>query len=50
MITSDSPRRRVTVPGFLLAMLLLPLGAVLAPFGVGIPIFAIGLALILPEQ
>ncbi len=50
MVTPDSPRRRVTVVGFLLAMLLLPIGAMLAPLGVGIPIFAIGLGLILPEQ
>ncbi|CAN5634855.1 hypothetical protein BH20ACT23_BH20ACT23_02160 [soil metagenome] len=50
MVTPDGSRRRVTVVGFLLAMLLLPIGAMLAPLGVGIPIFAIGLALILPEQ
>ena len=49
MVTPDRPRRRVTITGFLLATLLLPLGAMLAPIGVGIPIFAIGLALILPE-
>ena len=40
-------RGRPTVLGFLLAMVLLPIGARLAPFGVGIPIFAIGLALLL---
>jgi hypothetical protein len=45
----DKTRTRVTVPGFLLAMLLLPVGAALAPLGVGIPIFAVGLALILPD-
>ena len=37
-------RRGPTVFGFLLAMVLLPIGATLAPFGIGIPIFAIGLA------
>jgi hypothetical protein len=50
MMTPDEPRRRVSVLGFLLAMVLLPIGAVLAPLGVGIPIFAIGLALILPDS
>ena len=50
MVTPDNPRRRVTVPGFLLAMLLLPLGVALAPVGVGIPLFVIGLALLMPEQ
>lgn len=50
MMAPDNPRRRVTVPGFLLAMVLLPIGAVLAPLGVGIPIFAIGLALIMPNS
>jgi hypothetical protein len=38
-------RGRPTVFGFLAAMLLLPIGATLAPFGIGIPIFAIGLSL-----
>jgi hypothetical protein len=37
-------RRGPTVFGFLLAMVLLPIGAALTPFGIGIPIFAIGLA------
>ena len=49
MMAPEDPRRRVTVLDFLLAMVLLPIGAVLAPLGVGIPIFAIGLALILPD-
>jgi hypothetical protein len=49
MMASDPPRKRVTVLGFLLAVLL-PIGAALAPLGVGIPIFAIGLALILPDS
>jgi hypothetical protein len=51
--SAPEPRRshkRVTVPRFLLATLLLPLGAMLAPYGLGIPIFVVGLALILPEQ
>lgn len=42
-------RKGPTVFGFLMAMLLLPIGATLAPFGVGIPIFAIGLALLLGD-
>ena len=50
MMAPDKPRRRVTVLGFLLAMVLLPLGAVLAPLGIGLPILAVGLALILPED
>ena len=50
MMAPDNPRRRVTVPGFLLAMVLLPIGAALAPLGVGIPIFVIGLALIMPNS
>jgi ribonuclease HI len=43
-------RARVTFPGFLLAVLLISIGTKLAPWGVGIVIFAIGLALILPEE
>jgi hypothetical protein len=50
MMAPDHPRRRVTVLGFLLAMVLLPIGAVLAPLGVGIPIFAIAIALIFPDS
>ncbi len=50
MMAPDKPRRRVTVLGFLLAMVLLPLGAALAPLGIGIPILAVGLALILPDS
>jgi hypothetical protein len=50
MMAPDNPRRRVTVLRFLLAMVLLPIGAALAPLGVGIPIFAIGLTLILPDS
>jgi hypothetical protein len=50
MMSPDKPQRRVSVLGFLLAMVLLPIGAALAPLGVGIPIFAIGLALILPDS
>ncbi|MGH2749214.1 MAG: hypothetical protein ACRDKB_15030 [Actinomycetota bacterium] len=46
----DRPRRRVTVLGFLLATVLLPIGAALAPLGVGIPILAIALALLLPDS
>jgi len=45
----DDPRRRVSVVGFLLALVLLPIGVSLAPLGVGIPIFAVGLSLILPD-
>jgi hypothetical protein len=40
-------RGRPTLIGFLLAMVLLPVGATLAPLGVGIPIFAIGMSLLL---
>jgi hypothetical protein len=50
MMAPDHPRRRVTVLDFLLAMVLLPIGAVLAPLGVGIPIFAIAIALIFPDS
>lgn len=50
MIAPDKPRRRVTVLDFVLASVLVPIGAALAPFGVGIPILAIGLALILPDS
>ena len=50
MMAPDNPRRRVTVLGFLLAMVLLPLGATLTPLGIGIPILAVGLALILPDS
>jgi hypothetical protein len=50
MMTPDNPRRRVSVLGFLLAMVLVPIGAVLAPLGVGIPLFAVGLALLLPDS
>jgi hypothetical protein len=50
MLAPDSPRRGLTVVGFMLAMVLLPVGAALAPLGVGIPIFALGLALILPDS
>ena len=50
MMAPDPPRRRVTVLGFLFAMVLLQIGAALAPLGVGIPNFAIGLALILPDS
>ena len=49
MISPQQPRRGVTVLGFLVAMVLLPIGAMLAPFGIGIPIFAIGLSLILRD-
>ncbi len=49
MMAPESPRRGLTIVGFLLAMVLLPVGAALAPLGIGIPIFAIGLALILPD-
>jgi hypothetical protein len=50
MMAPDKPRRRVTVLGFLLAMVSLPMGAALAPLGIGIPILAVGLALILPDS
>jgi hypothetical protein len=50
MMRPDKPRGRVTLLGFLLAIVLLPIGVALAPLGVGIPIFAIGLALILPDS
>jgi ribonuclease HI len=40
----------VSVPGLLLAALLLPIGVKLAPWGIGIVIFAIGLALVLKEE
>jgi hypothetical protein len=49
MMAPDVRRGRVTIAGFLIAMALLPLGAVLAPLGIGIPIFAIGLAPIFPD-
>lgn len=50
MMSPDEPRRRVTVVDFLLALVLLPIGVTLAPLGVGIPIFAVGLSLILPDS
>jgi hypothetical protein len=50
VMAPDYPRRRVTIVGFLLALVLLPIGAMLAPFGVGIPIFVVGLSLILPDS
>ena len=41
----------MTILIFLLATLvLLPIGLKLAPWGIGLPIFALGLALILPER
>jgi ribonuclease HI len=43
-------RALVTVPVFLLAILLISIGAKLAPWGLGIVVFAIGLALLLPEE
>jgi hypothetical protein len=49
MMAPERMHRRVTVFDFLLAMVLLPVGAALAPAGIGIPIFVIGLALILPD-
>lgn len=50
MVAPDRPRSRPTVLGFLLAIVLLPIGSVLAPLGIGIPIFAVGLALLLPDS
>jgi hypothetical protein len=50
MLVPNQPRSRPTVLGFLLAMVLLPIGSVLAPLGIGIPIFAVGLALLLPDK
>ncbi len=38
------------VIGFLLAMVLLSVGATLAPLGVGIPLLAIAFALLFPKQ
>lgn len=49
VMAPDHPPRRVTVVGFLLALVLLPIGAMLAPFGIGIPILAVGLSLIFPD-
>lgn len=49
MMSPDEPRRRVSVLGFLVAMVLVPIGLVLAPLGVGIPILAIGLGLMFPD-
>jgi ribonuclease HI len=43
-------RALVTVPAFLLAILLISIATKLAPWGVGILIFAIGLGLLLPEE
>ncbi len=43
-------RALVTVPVFPLAILLISIGTKLAPWGVGIVVFAIGLALILREE
>jgi hypothetical protein len=40
---------RIPVAGFLTALILIPIGAALAPLGIGIPILAIGFALIFPE-
>jgi hypothetical protein len=42
-------RKGPTIFGFLVAMFLLPVGATLALFGVGIPTFVIGLALLLRD-
>jgi hypothetical protein len=49
MMGPDNPWGGLIAVGFLLAMVLLPVGAVRAPLGVGIPIFALGLVLILPD-
>jgi ribonuclease HI len=43
-------RALVVVPNFLLAILLISIGAKLATWGIGIVIVVIGLALILPEE
>jgi ribonuclease HI len=43
-------RARVTIPGFLLGTLLISIGAKYAPWGIGIVILAVGLALIFPEE
>jgi hypothetical protein len=41
MLAPDRPRGRGTmVVGFLLGTVLVPIGVVLAPVGIGIPIFA----------
>jgi ribonuclease HI len=50
MRTIFARRALVRAPLFLLALLLISLGAKLAPWGVGIVIFAIGLGLILPKE
>jgi len=50
MRTGFARRALIRAPLFLLALLLISLGAKLAPWGVGIVIFAIGLALILPRE
>jgi ribonuclease HI len=50
MRTIFARRALVRAPLFLLALLLISLGAKLAPWGFGIVIFAIGLALILPKE
>ena len=50
MRTGFARRVLVRAPLFLLALLLISLGAKLAPWGVGIVIFAIGFALILPKE
>lgn len=43
-------RALVTIPVFLLAILLISIGTKLAPWGLGVVIFVIGLSLILPEE
>ena len=50
MRTGFGRRALVRAPLFLLVLLLISFGAKLAPWGVGIVIFAIGLALILPKE
>jgi ribonuclease HI len=50
MRPTTARRARVTILSFLLGTLLISIGAKYAPWGVGIVILVIGLALILPEE
>jgi hypothetical protein len=50
MVAPDRPRGiGTTIVCFLLGMILVPIRVVLAPLGIGIPIFAVGMALLLPD-
>jgi ribonuclease HI len=50
MRPTTARRARVTILSFLLGTLLISIGAKYAPWGIGIVILVIGLALILPEE